>query len=193
VLLAAENDYYASHSWNPFFFHGTKTFAYEVCEQLGWQAPDEVVLPVGNGTLLLGAALGFRELFEMGVIGKLPRLVGVQAEACAPLAEAFNFGATHAVFEKRETLAEGIAIAEPVRREQILAAVRQSGGTFTTVSEGEIRASLLAMCRQGFYIEPTAAATIAGVEKTTRSSQAHIIVTVLTGHGLKATEKMLKL
>src|SRR5512135_536513 len=57
VMAAAENHYYASHSWNPFFFHGTKTFAYEVCEQLGWRVPDVIILPVGNGTLLLGAAL----------------------------------------------------------------------------------------------------------------------------------------
>jgi threonine synthase len=73
VFKAAQDTYYASHSWNPFFFHGTKTFAFEVCEQLGWRAPDTVVLPVGNGTLLLGAAIGFRELRDAGVIERLPK------------------------------------------------------------------------------------------------------------------------
>ena len=68
VMQAAETTFYASHSWNPFFFHGTKTWAYEVCEQLGWHAPDTVILPAGNGTLLLGAAIGFKELALMGII-----------------------------------------------------------------------------------------------------------------------------
>ena len=89
VLAAAETTYYASHSWNPFFFHGTKTFAYELVEQLGWRAPDAVVLPAGNGTLLLGADIGFRELRAMGLIDRLPRLIAVQAAHCAPLAAAF--------------------------------------------------------------------------------------------------------
>ncbi|MCP4155342.1 MAG: pyridoxal-phosphate dependent enzyme, partial [bacterium] len=78
VLKAAETTYYASHSWNPYFFHGTKTFAFEVCEQLGWKAPGTVILPVGNGTLLLGAYIGFNELVNAGIIGKMPVIIGVQ-------------------------------------------------------------------------------------------------------------------
>ncbi|MGC8849203.1 MAG: threonine synthase, partial [Candidatus Bathyarchaeia archaeon] len=92
ALEAAGDDYYASHSWNPFFLHGAKTFAFEVCEQLGWHAPDSVVLPVGNGTLLLGAYIGFRELMEADVIHGMPRLVGVQSMNCAPLYQAFKRG-----------------------------------------------------------------------------------------------------
>ena len=72
VLKAAETNYYASHSWNPFFFHGTKTFAFEVCEQLGWVSPDTVILPVGNGTLLLGAYIGFMELKAAKITKKFP-------------------------------------------------------------------------------------------------------------------------
>ena len=90
VMEAAQTHYYASHSWNPFFFQGTKTFAYEVCEQMDWQAPDIVVLPVGNGTLLLGAYIGFKELVNSGIIHRIPCLIGVQAEGCAPLAKAFT-------------------------------------------------------------------------------------------------------
>ncbi len=192
MAAAAEGHYYASHSWNPFFFHGTKTFAYEVCEQLGWRAPEVAVLPVGNGTLLLGAYLGFKELVQAGIIPALPRLVAVQSENCAPLAQAWaqNLDAIPAI-EKKETLAEGIAIAAPVRGSQIVNAVRQTGGEFITVSDNEIKASLIALARQGFYIEPTAAATTAGVEKYLASHRrAGRIVTVFTGHGLKATEKI---
>jgi threonine synthase len=186
-MAAAERIYYASHSWNPFFFHGTKTYAYEVVEQLGWRAPDAVVLPAGNGTLLLGAAIGFRELLSAGVIERLPRLIAVQAGRCAPLYRAFH-GLPAAAPE--ETVAEGIAIAQPVRGPQILNAVRKSGGTFLAVSEDEIRCAWAATSRQGVYIEPTSAATIAGVERYLQTADPdEQIVSVYTGHGLKAAGK----
>jgi len=195
VWAAAQGQYYASHSWNPFFFHGTKTWAFEVWEQLGWRAPDTVILPVGNGTLLLGAYIGFRELLEAGEIARLPRIIAVQAENAAPLARAFHAGLETALaIEKQDTLAEGIAIGEPVRGAQILRAVRESGGTFLMVSEQEIAASLRDICRQGAYIEPTAAATTAAAARYLRDKpDSEQVVTVFTGHGLKSTEKMLKM
>jgi threonine synthase len=195
VMQAAQDTYYASHSWNPFFFQGTKTFAYEVCEQLGWKAPDVLVLPVGNGTLLLGAYLGFRELLAMGIIANLPRIVAVQSRNCAPLYRAFHEGLpTVPMVEKQDTLAEGIAIAEPVRGQQILAAVLNSQGTFLAVSEQEIEAALKLMANRGFYIEPTAAATIAGLRQYLKGYfDDGIILSVITGHGLKSSEKMMKM
>jgi threonine synthase len=195
VLAAAQTTYYASHSWNPFFFHGTKTFAFEVWEQLGWRAPDTVILPVGNGTLLLGAAIGFRELWDEGLIDALPKLVAVQAKACAPLAEAWRAGSgPEPPGDRGGTIAEGIAIAEPIRGRQVIEAVRESGGEFVTVDEAQIKVSLREMCSRGFYIEPTSAATTAGVKAyVSRAAPDEVIVSVLTGHGLKATEKMLNL
>jgi len=195
ALLAAEKIYYASHAWNPFFFHGTKTFAFEISEQLGWKSPDTVILPVGNGTLLLGADIGFRELLRAGILDRLPRIIGVQAENCAPLYRAYQENRAEVPpIETKETLAEGIAIARPARGRQIIDAVRQTGGEFITVSEDEIRKALVEICGQGYYIEPTSAAAIAGVKKyLPGSSQGEVIVSAFTGHGLKATEKMLKL
>jgi len=195
VLAAAETYYYASHSWNPFFFQGTKTFAYEVCEQLGWKAPDTLILPAGNGTLLLGAYLGFKELAEAGITGSVPRLVAVQSENCAPLVKAFRENLDHIpAVEKRDTLAEGIAIAEPVRGMQMAAAVRATGGDFLAVSEAQIKTALKEMCARGAYIEPTAAAAAAGVSRYLRGlHRDEVIVTVFSGHGLKSTEKMLKI
>jgi threonine synthase len=195
IMQAAQTHYYASHSWNPFFFHGTKTFSYEVCEQLGWEAPDTLVLPAGNGTLLLGAWIGLNDLFKAGIIQKLPKLVAVQAAACPPLFEAFVQDRNEPVkIEKQPSLAEGIAIAEPVRGAQMLAAVRQSGGMFLAVSEAEIQAALKTVARQGHYIEPTSAAIIAGVEKHVQSgADEDTIVTAFTGHGLKATETLMKI
>jgi threonine synthase len=195
VMEAAQTHYYASHSWNPFFFHGTKTWAFEVWEQLGWRTPDTIILPVGNGTLLLGAQIGFRELLLAGEIQRLPRIIAVQAENSAPLAKAF-FERLDAVpwIDKRETLAEGIAIAEPVRGMQIVQAVQESGGTFVTVSEKEIADSLLSVARQGAYIEPTSAAAVAGAAQYLRSAkESEIVVSTFSGHGLKNTEKILKI
>jgi len=82
--------YYASHYYNPFSIEGLKTFAYEVCEQLGWRAPDNVIFPVGHGTLLLGAYRGFKDLQAAGIIAHLPRLLAVQARSCAPIYEAYR-------------------------------------------------------------------------------------------------------
>jgi threonine synthase len=195
VLKAAGQNYYASHSWNPFFFQGTKTFAFEICEQLGWRAPDTVILPVGNGTLLLGTHIGFRELLQGGIIGRVPRIIGVQAANCAPLFLAFKKGSKEIpTIQKEDTLAEGIAIAEPIRGEQILQAVSDSRGSFIEVEEEEIRRSLIDLSRKGFYVEPTAAATISAVARYTAAlKEEQVIVSVLTGHGLKSTEKMLKI
>ncbi len=195
ALEAAAIDYYASHSWNPFFFQGTKTFAFEVCEQLGWRSPDSIVIPVGNGTLLLGAYIGFKELLKAGIIHRIPRIMGVQSAQCAPLYRAFKEGLRGIPkIDAKETLAEGIAIAEPIRGKQILEAVEESGGDFIAVDDSEIKKSLRDLCKKGFYVEPTSAATTAGLSKYLQAPNPdEIVVSVLTGHGLKATEKMLKI
>lgn len=194
VLQVAEKNYYASHSWNPFFLQGTKTIAFEICEQLGWKSPDTLILPVGNGTLFLGAFIGFNELYQAGIIKKIPRLIGVQALNCAPLYWAFQkkFMEIPQII-KQESLAEGIAIAKPIRGRQILQVVKETKGEILAVREGEIKRTLRDLLRQGFYIEPTAAATIAGVNKYLENNPAQeIIVSVFTGHGLKASEKIRK-
>ncbi len=201
---ASVSAWYASHSYNPFFFHGTKTFAFEVCEQLGWQAPDALILPAGNGTLLIGAALGFAELRRARVIDSIPAIYAVQAARCAPLARAHAAGLPSVTDAsgvwladaprpavRDETVAEGIAIATPVRGNQILEAVRESGGSFITVDEPEIRDAHRAMTRCGFCIEPTSAATIAAVPQVrSRLPGAARVVTLFSGHGLKAPEKL---
>ena len=188
ALKAAGRSYYASHAWNPFFFHGTKTIAFEICEQLGWRGPDVFVAPVGNGTLLLGAFIGFSELCAAGVVPRMPKIIAVQAEHCSPLATAFAQGLNAAAkVDKKPTLAEGVAVAEPIRAGQILAAVRASGGEFVTVSEEEIAAMLQEMHMRGVYIEPTAAVAAAGAAKQLhRFPEEALIVSLFTGHGLKS-------
>jgi threonine synthase len=156
--------FYASHVYNPFFLHGTKTYVFELWEQLGGQLPGTLVLPVGNGTLVLGAYLGCTELLEQRLIDRLPVIVAVQAAACAPLARAFNDGFTAPASVTAEaTIAEGIAIAAPARGYQVLAAVRETAGKLVTVTDDQIRAAHKALARDGLYVEPTAAASWAAV------------------------------
>ena len=102
--------------------------------------------------------------------------------------------AGHAPAQAEPTLAEGIAIADPVRGPQILAAVRETGGHVIAVGEDEIARSLRDLCALGLYVEPTSAATTAGVSRyVRRAARGEVIVSVLTGHGLKSTEKMMAL
>jgi len=191
AMEAGSKIYYASHCWNPYFLHGTKTFAFEIWEQMDWKTPDALVLPVGHGTLLLGAYIGFKELKEAGRIKRIPKLIGVQSANCAPLSQAFKRGCTETPrIEKEETIAEGIAIANPVRGRQILKVIAETGGEILAVTEKEIRTALKEMGRKGHFIEPTSAATIAGLKRYLKYIKKEIVISTLTGTGLKTVEKI---
>lgn len=181
----APGTFYASHVFNPYFLHGTKTYVYELWEDLGGRLPDALAVPVGNGTLLLGAALAVAELRAQGLIGTGPALIAVQAEAVSPLAAAFRAGADvlpdTPPGRLSPTLAEGIAIPRPPRARAILAAVRESGGTFLTVTEDQIRGAQLDLAARGFYVETTGVACWAAVGGWTDRS----VVVPLCGAGLK--------
>jgi threonine synthase len=176
--------FYGSHVFNPYFLHGTKTYVYELWEDLGGRLPDTLVVPVGNGTLLLGAALATAELYAHGLIPSRPALVAVQAETVAPLAEAFRAGADDlsAPAPMRATLAEGIAIPNPPRARQILRAVRESGGTFLTVTEDQLRAAQLDLAARGLFVETTGVACWAAI---TAEPRAGSMVVPLCGAGAK--------
>ena len=193
TLEAAQHHFYASHVWNPFFFHGTKTYAYEIWEQLGYQAPDTLVIPTGNGTLIIGAYIGFSDLLKLGHIQHLPRFIAVQSAHCAPLEPMFRENKnTLPKIQTQDTIAEGIAIAEPQRASQIVDIVRKTHGQVLTVADADTEQALLDMCGQGWYIEPTSATSIAAFKKMSVQED-EVVVLPLTGHGLKSTEKMLKL
>ncbi|MER5815382.1 threonine synthase [Streptomyces californicus] len=247
--------FYASHVFNPYFLHGTKTYAYELWEDLGGRLPEALAVPVGNGTLLLGVALAVAELDALGLITARPRLIAVQAEAVSPLAAAFRAGADDllpvgagdllrdgeggadgllpdggtvpggdagaggvpgpgggagaggvpgtgggagaggvrgaggnaaggAGGVEPATLAEGIAIPRPPRARQILAAVRESGGTFLTVPEDGIREAQRDLAARGLFVETTGVACWAAVRAGGDAVRGEVVVP-LCGSGLK--------
>jgi threonine synthase len=153
-----------------------------------------VVVPTGNGTLLLGCAIGFEELRRAGVIERVPRLIAVQSRACMPLVVAMEKGsAACEAFNATPTVAEGIAIANPVRGKQCLAAIRASGGQAVAVSEEEVVGALRWAVARGLFIEPTCASALAAVEKLTEAEMEGDVVVAITGHGLKSAERVRQL
>lgn len=147
------SDYYASHVYNPLFADGIKSMAYEIYHQLGDAVPDYIFVPIGNGSLLLGLYQGFAEL------GRLPHFVGVQSTKCAPVVEAF-----HDLPEtpRKNTIAETIRVGAPQRLEDILKALRRSGGDAVAVEDSDILKAAKKLNRRGLYAELTAAAALAG-------------------------------
>ena len=189
--------FYAGHNWQPFFLQGTKTVAYELWEDLGFNAPDNVVIPTGAGSNVLGCDIGFGELLSRGEIARLPRLFAAQPENCAPLDASFTAGSDDLVpVEIRPTITEGASIARPVRAREVLGALRRSAGGTVAVSEAEIEAALFDLSRIGLYAEPTSALAAAGLTKLMERGvvqPGETTVVVLTGSGLKATRRVAEL
>jgi threonine synthase len=162
--------WYASHVYRPAFAHGVKTLAFELWEQLGGRPPGTVVVPAGNGTLVVGLWLGFRELAAVGRVRRLPAILAVQAERCAPLAGLRPTG---------PTAASGIAIADPPRAREVRAAVVASGGRVLTVSEDDLEAARVALAGMGMGVEPTGAAAWAAARRVGDASEP--VVAILSG------------
>jgi len=166
ALQAAGRDgvLYASHVYHPYFLHGVKTYGYEIWEQRERSLPETVVVPVGNGTLVLGCYLAFSELVAAGLAERMPRIVAVQASACSPLEQAMALGRDEpVVVESGATIADGIAIALPPRGRQVLRAVRATGGTIVSVADEQIAAARQELADEGLFVEPTAAVCFAAV------------------------------
>jgi threonine synthase len=189
AAAAEPGTFYASHVFHPYFMHGVKTYGYEIWEQSHGALPDTVVVPVGNGTLLLGCFLAFRELVDAGLAPRLPALVAVQARGCAPVAQAFRSGSEAVTgVPARPTIAEGIAITAPPRGAQILAAIRASNGTVVVVGEDDIGAARAELATEGLYVEPTAAVCWAAARTSaTELLLADDVVIPLCGGGLKTS------
>lgn len=193
ALRQADSIFYASHNWHPFFVHGTKTLAYELWEDLGFRAPDNVIVPCGAGSNVLGCGLGFEELQRAGEIDRLPRIFAAQPANCAPIARAFL---KQSPVAPQPTIAEGTAIAQPIRLPEVIGFLERSQGGAVMLSEAEIGAATLELARTGIYVEPTCAQAAAAFGKlleagTIRADETTVVV--LTGTGLKSTPRIAEL
>lgn len=190
ALAESARIFYASHNWHPYFLQGTKTLAYELWEDLGFVAPDNVIVPCGAGSNVLGCGIGFAELLRAGEITRLPRIFAAQPANCAPIARAFL---GEPPVPARPTIAEGTAIAQPLRTMEISQVLTECNGGVVMLPEEEIAAATLDLARTGIYVEPTCAQAAAAFTRllaagTIRADETTVVV--LTGTGLKSTPRI---
>ena len=193
AIRQSEETFYASHNWQAFFLQGTKTLAYELWEDCGFQAPDNIVIPVGAGSNVLGCDIGFSELLRAGQIDRLPRIFCAQPANCAPIHAAFENDGVVGDIPFHPTVAEGTAIKSPVRMGEVLDAIRRSGGGTVAVSEEDIIIAVRGLSAAGLYAEPTSATAAAAAEALLASGRItpdQRTIAVLTGSGLKASAFM---
>ena len=190
-LCRSENWYSRNTGVNPFTTEGKKTAALEIAEQLGWQAPDVAIVGVGDGSIISGLHKGFADLLRLGWIENMPRLIGVQAEGSAALAQAWREGVKPQDMKPApaETIADSIASGLPRDRAKALRAVRETGGAFVAVADREILAAIPRLAQlTGVFAEPAAAAAYAGAKRARGDGLLDAdesVVLLITGNGLK--------
>ena len=191
VLNKAETAFYASHVWHPLYPAGVATLGFEIWEQLGHRLPAAVAVPAGQGSLVLGLARAFEALSKGRHSVCQPAIVAVQTKAFPALVNSFESAPPRsAATPDVGTIAEGIACVKPLREAAVLAALRRGQGRAIAVSESEIKDALLTLAKAGFYVEPTSAVAAAGFNRAKLDPASGPIVIVLTGSGMKATERI---
>jgi threonine synthase len=187
--LCARRPLYLLNSVNPVRIEGQKAIAYEMAQQMEWKPPDWVVVPVGNAGNISAVGRGFKDLLDLGIIDRMPRLLGAQAEAAAPLARAHRDGyAARVRVAAGETAASAIRIGDPVSYDKAVRAVRDSGGAFLAVGEQEIHDARALVDADGVAICPnsaTAAAAYLRARQDGLIGRDQSVVVVATAHGCK--------
>ncbi len=173
---------------NPYLMEGKKTVSLEIAEQLGWEMPDYLAISVGDGCTIAGVWKGLKDLYAIGFINKLPRLISVQAEGCCPLNKAIAENQPWEPMDEN-TLADSIAVGVPRNADKALMAIRESNGIVVNVSDEEIMAAQKLLGRTcGVFGEPAGVTGTAGVAKLCREGVLganDTVVSVVTGNGLK--------
>ncbi len=190
--------YNRNTAYNPYMTEGKKTAALEICEQLGWEAPDRIFVPVGDGCIIGGIHKGLKDLMALGWIDHMPKIMGVQAAGSDPLVRAWEEGLQGWEMKPVEahSVADSIVAGLPRDRNKALAAVRETGGAYLRVSDEEILAAIPKVARNtGVFVEPAAAAAYAGLEKAVAEGMVdpdERVVVLLTGSGLKDIASAMK-
>jgi threonine synthase len=179
----------------PFYAEGSKTLAYETAEQLGWRAPDHVVVPIAGGSVLSKIGKGFQELRDLGWIpqGKT-RISGAQAAGCAPVSGAFARGADRVTPVRPHTIAKSLAIGNPADGDFALRTIRSSGGAAEAATDAEIVEGMrLLAATEGIFTETAGGVTVACARKLARAgriSPEETVVLYITGNGLKTLDAL---
>jgi len=182
----------------PYATEGDKTVGYEICEQLEWKVPQWILIPIGAGPLLFGSFKGFTELVKFDLIRDLPRMVGIQAEGCAPIVKAFKERTMEVrPWKNPKTIASGIS--DPLRGytqdgNLTLKIIRKSKGVAIAVSDEDILDAVKLLAKEGVFAEPTGAVSIAGLRKMIDDKivdRHDLAVCVVTGHGLKNPNRIM--
>jgi threonine synthase len=199
VLKLAEKhkNIYLLNSINPFRIEGQKSLGYEICEQLNNQAPDRIIIPVGNAGNISAVWKGMTEFYQLGYIKKLPKMTGIQASGSAPIVQAIRTKSDKIIpVENPETVATAIRIGAPVSWKKAVNAIRESHGTAETVTDDEILAAQKMLARvEGIFVEPASASSIAGLKKLVKNGiidRDERVVCITTGHGLKDPDTAIK-
>ncbi len=193
VATAAQkySESYAGHNWHPFFIQGTKSLAYELWEQSGFKAPENIIASAGNGSVILGLYYGFKELLNNKQVDKLPRLFAVQAENCNPIYR--EYMGTNMDEPFKPTIAEGISLRTPNKGSKVVEVVKETGGEVLSIKEENIIAAVKTIANLGFYVEPTSAAAYAGLENLCEREilkSDDDVIWVISGNGLKANAEI---
>jgi threonine synthase len=192
--LSAERDWaFVNVNLRPYYAEGSKTLAYEIAEQLGFELPDRCVVPIASGSLFTKIAKGFDEWRELGLVsGELPKMSGAQAEGCSPVASAFAAGHEVCKPVKPDTIAKSLAIGNPADGPYALEEARRSGGSVDSVSDDEIRAGIALLAQStGIFTETAGGVTTATLAKLAARGEIdpdERVVLVVTGEGLKTLD-----
>jgi threonine synthase len=192
--LSADRDWaFVNINLRPYYAEGSKTLAFEIAEQLGWELPDRCVVPVASGSLFTKLAKGFDEWRELGLLeGDLPRMNGAQAEGCSPVASAFADGLDVCRPVKPNTIAKSLAIGNPADGPYALDLARRTGGSVDAVSDEEIRAGIGLLAETtGVFTETAGGVSTAVLAKLAERGDIdpeERVVLVITGEGLKTLD-----
>jgi threonine synthase len=195
VELVAEHADWAFMNVNlrPYYAEGSKTLAFEICEQLGWRTPDQVVVPLASGSQFTKVAKGFKQFIDLGLVdGAAPVLFGAQATGCSPIATAFATGAEVVTPQRPNTIARSLAIGNPADGPYVLDELRARGGDCGSVPDDEILECIGLLARtEGIFAETAGGVTIASLRQMINRGTIDTeksIVAIISGHGLKTLD-----
>ncbi len=192
--IAGEHPWaFANINVRPFYSEGCKTIGFEVAEQLGWRLPDHVVVPVASGNLFVKTEKAFFELLQLGLVeGEMPRLHGAQPAGCAPIADAYQRGASQVTPTRPQTVAKSLAIGNPADGFYALQTVRRTGGVFQVATDEEIVEGMRLLAQtEGIFAETAGGVTVAVLRKLAEAGvfgPDDVVVALITGAGLKTVE-----